>query len=109
MGFKGHLDVFSKTRIKNSAEKPAALRNAQKPPVAHAAFAEALYFLDEADSDVCFFHGILICLSGPGKLPAGVTRVAYGGHRCNMEDIADSKNCNLQFFEKTQKENKNQG
>jgi hypothetical protein len=60
----------------------------------------------------CFFfftHGILICLSGPGKLPAGVTRVAYGGHRCNMEDIADSKNCNLQFFEKTQKENKNQG
>jgi hypothetical protein len=30
MGFKGHWMVFSKTRIKNSEEKPAALRNAKK-------------------------------------------------------------------------------
>jgi hypothetical protein len=48
--------VFSKTRIKNSAEKPAALRNAQKPRAAYTAFAQALYFLNEADFDVCFFH-----------------------------------------------------
>jgi hypothetical protein len=34
--------VFSKTRIKNSEEKPAALRNAQKPHAACAAFAQAL-------------------------------------------------------------------
>jgi hypothetical protein len=97
MGFKGHLDVFSKTRIKNSAEKPAALRKL------------SIFSTRRIPMFVFFTHGILICLSGPGKLPAGVTRVAYGGHRCNMEDIADSKNCNLQFFEKTQKENKNQG
>jgi hypothetical protein len=43
MGFKGHWMVFSKTRIKNSEEKPAALRNAQKPRAARAAFAQALY------------------------------------------------------------------
>jgi hypothetical protein len=45
MGFKGHWMVFSKTRIKNSEEKPAALRNAQKPRAARAAFAQALYSL----------------------------------------------------------------
>jgi hypothetical protein len=43
MGFKGHWMVFSKKRIKNSEEKPAALRNAQKPRAARAAFAQALY------------------------------------------------------------------
>jgi hypothetical protein len=43
MGFKGHWMVFSKTRIKNSEENHAALRNAQKPRAARAAFAQALY------------------------------------------------------------------
>jgi hypothetical protein len=42
MGFKGHWMVFSKIRIKNSEEKPAALRNAQKPCAARAAFVQAL-------------------------------------------------------------------
>jgi hypothetical protein len=41
MGFKGHWMVFSKTRIKNSEEKPGALRNAQKPRAARVA--QALY------------------------------------------------------------------
>jgi hypothetical protein len=36
--------VFSNTRIKNSEERPAALRNAQKPHAARTAFAQALYF-----------------------------------------------------------------
>jgi hypothetical protein len=35
--------VFTKIRIKNSEEKPAALRNAQKSHAACAAFAQALY------------------------------------------------------------------
>jgi hypothetical protein len=43
MGFKGHWMVFSKTRIKNSKENHADLRNAEKPHAAHAAFAQALY------------------------------------------------------------------
>jgi hypothetical protein len=43
MGFKGHWMVLSKTRIKNSEEKPTVLRNAQKPRAARAAFAQALY------------------------------------------------------------------
>jgi hypothetical protein len=43
MGFKGHWMAFSKTRIKNRQEKPVALRNAQKPRAARAAFAQALY------------------------------------------------------------------
>jgi hypothetical protein len=34
--------VFSKTRIENGEEKPEALRNAQKPHAARAAFAQAL-------------------------------------------------------------------
>jgi hypothetical protein len=45
--------VFSKTRIKNSEEIPAALRNAQKPRAARAAFAQALYSLQF----ICFFFG----------------------------------------------------
>src|ERR1700734_2258968 len=36
--------VFSRTKIENSKEKPAALRNAQKPHAACGAFAQALYF-----------------------------------------------------------------
>jgi hypothetical protein len=36
--------VFTETRIKNRKEKPAALRNAQKPREVRAAFAQALYY-----------------------------------------------------------------
>ena len=65
--FREHSMVFSKTKSKNSKEKPAALRNAQKPHAAHAAFAQALQYISESYLQfqtkflhTKLWHGVLI-------------------------------------------------